>query len=386
MSDLQLLFLVLGALYGWECACWIGRGTVAFTTWSGRIWREAHPGTLLGNQSGGFVFTHPLPPLGTFFAANQFPLSLTPEAVLAYVATNVNSGWRPAQTGRFLPFDAIHDVKARGKKVTVNGELWLTAPSASFAQRVAAELARLAKLPLSGRQKAVPELIRASLDERVVAQRWQDFQKQFRNVRRLSNSLFVYLLVVVPVLIWHFGFMLSWLGLLVGLVALTTTAAVLFHRAHRALYPNAEDERFTHTLTIALAPTSALRAHDALSRPLVEMFHPLAVAKVLLPEARFRLFARRVLLDIRHPALPLTPRDDPAQRATESQARTALRQSAEQLLKRSGIEPDELCRAPMPADKSCRAYCPRCGAQFTTPVGSCADCGGLALMAFAATG
>jgi len=80
--------------------------------------------------------------------------------------------------------------------------------------------------------------------------------------------------------------------------------------AHRALYPHAEDERFTHTLTIALAPTSALRAHDALSRPLVEMFHPLAVAKVLLPEGRFREFARPVLLDIRHPALPLCPSDD----------------------------------------------------------------------------
>jgi hypothetical protein len=354
--------------------------------WLGPNWRAKHPGTLLGNQRGGFVFAHPLPPLGTFLAANQFPLSLSPEAALAYVATNVNPGWRPAQTGRFLPFNAIRDVQAHGRKVTVNGGVWLTAPSASFARRVAEELARFAKMPKPDRDRAMSELIRTSFDERAVAQRCQDFQKQSRNLRWLSNVLLVYLFVFAPALIWHFGFKLSWLGLVVGLIALTTTTAVLFHRAHRALYPEAEDERFTHTLTIALAPTSALRARDALSRPLVEMFHPLAVAKVLLPEARFREFARRVLLDIRHPALPLCPSDDSVQRATEFHARTTLRQAAEQLLKRSSIEPDELCHPPLPADESCRAYCPRCGAQFTTPEGNCADCGGLALAALPTAG
>ena len=65
MSDLQLLFLVLALLYGWECACWVGRGSVAIRSWLGRRWRITHPGTLLGNQRGGFVFAHPLPPLGT---------------------------------------------------------------------------------------------------------------------------------------------------------------------------------------------------------------------------------------------------------------------------------------------------------------------------------
>lgn len=382
MSDLQLLFLVLAVLYGWECACWVRRGTVAFATWLGRNWRAAHPGTLLGNQRGGFIFAHPLPPLGAFLTANQFPLSLSPEAALAYIAPNVNPGWRPAQTGHFLPFDAIREVRVRGKKVIVNGDVWLTLPSTSSARHVAEELWRLAKLAQQQRAEAISRLMRAHLDEKAVAQRWQDFQKQSRNLRLLENSLFVYLFVFAPVLIWNLGFRLSWLGLLVGLIALTITTAVLFCRAHRALYPPAEDERFTHTLTIALVPTSALRAHDALSRPLLEMFHPLAVAKVLLPQARFREFARRVLLDLRHPALPLCPSDEPATRATELHARTALRQAVEQLLKRSGIEPDELCRPPAPADESCRAYCPRCGAQFTTATGNCVDCGGVELADF----
>src|SRR5207249_2715145 len=85
MSDLELLFLILALIYGWECACWLPRGSVAFRTWFGKRWRLVNPGMLLGNQNGGFVFAHPLPPLGTILAATQFPLSLSPEAVLVHV-------------------------------------------------------------------------------------------------------------------------------------------------------------------------------------------------------------------------------------------------------------------------------------------------------------
>jgi hypothetical protein len=382
MSDVQLLFLVLALLYGWECACWMRRGSVAFTTWLGRTWHLAHPGTLFGNQRGGFVFAAPLPPLGTIFTANPFPLSLSPDAVLAYVATNVNRDWRPAQSGKILPFDALREVEAKGKKVIVRGEPLWSAPTLSLARHVAETLKRLAALSLAQREKAIHEFIRDGLDSGVVEQRWKEFQQPSRYVRVLGNVLLVYLFVLTPLVIWNFGFRHSWLGLLGGLALLTVTTAVSFHRAHKKLYLAAEDERFTHTLTIALSPPNAVRACDALSRPLFEALHPLAVAKVFLPPSRFRQFAREALLDIRHPALPVTPSDDPAARATELFARSALRQAVEQLLQRDRLDPDELCRPPAPADESCRAYCPRCGAQFTNVNVKCADCGGLPLAAF----
>jgi len=252
------------------------------------------------------------------------------------VATNVNPGWRPAQTGRFLRLDAVRDVRAHGKKVIVNGELWLTAPSASFARRIAEELRRLAKLPNQERDQAVPELIRASFDERAVAQRCQDFQKtipQLALVEQRAARLSVRFRAGP-----HLGILASNCpGSVWSLDSLRSPRRPqCYSIEHTARFtPMPKTNASPMPLTIALAPTSALRARDALSRPLVEMFHPLAVAKVLLPEARFREFARRVLLDIRHPALPLCPSDDPAQRATELRARTSLRQAAEQLLKRT---------------------------------------------------
>jgi hypothetical protein len=384
MSDLQLLFLVLAALYAWECACWLRRGSVAFTTWLNRHWQVKHPGTLLGNQHGGFVFAAPLPPLGTLLTANQFPLSLSRDTALAFVSANVNPGWRPAQSGRSLPLDAIREVRAEGKKLLVNGEVWLVAPSTTYARFLARELSHIVQLKPAEREKAVRDLAAAGLDPKAVEKRWQNFRAQSRQLRWLGNALFAYVFVLAPAVLWFVGLRLSWLGLLIGLFALAVATATLFRRAHRTLYPDAEDERFTHTLTIALSPANAMRAHDALSRLLLEEFHPLAVANVLLPPDAFSKLARRMLLDLRHPALPDCPSEDTAARRAESYWRSALLEAAEAVLKRSGIQPDELCRPPKPADESCRAFCPRCRAQFTSTTGCCADCGGLELVAFGA--
>ena len=42
MTDLELLFLVLAVVYGWECACWTPRGSVGFVTWRGRRYEIAN--------------------------------------------------------------------------------------------------------------------------------------------------------------------------------------------------------------------------------------------------------------------------------------------------------------------------------------------------------
>jgi hypothetical protein len=106
---------------------------------------------------------------------------------------------------------------------------------------------------------------------------------------------------------------------------------------------------------------------------------------LLAPEP-FRAFARRVLRDVRQPAQPVCPSHDAAVVATESFFRAALRQTQEDFLKTHRLDPDELCRAPEPAEAASRAYCPRCETQFATTDARCADCGGMPLVAFTKAG
>lgn len=382
MSDVQYLFAILGVLYLWECACWLRRGGVAFIAGAGRRWRVQHPATMLGNQTGGFVLAPLLPPLGIIFTAQQFPFSLGPEGVLLFVSPIVNPGWRPAQSSSFLTWEETAQLRVEGKKLLLQNKKIFTAPSVTFAAHLFKALTTIATRPRDQREAAIKKNLHAGFDTKHIETLCRDFQQQVRPIRFLANVLFLLVFIVAPLLIWLIGLKTVWLGLLIVLLGLTITTATFFARLHRKLYPVAADERFSHSLIIALAPASTMRAHDLVSRPLLENFHPLAVAKNLLASEDFNQFARRLLLDLRYPVPPICPNSLAPAVATEAFHRRHLLEAAEVWLTENKLSPDELCRPPVPTDESCHAYCPRCESQFISTSGQCVDCGGLALVAF----
>src|SRR6266404_1933092 len=168
MTDLELLFLVLAVVYAWECACWLPRGTVGFVSWLGKRWRLKHPPPLLGNQKGGFTFAAPLPPLGTLFTASQFPLSISQEAVLAFVASNLNPGPRPQQTGKLIPFTELRTVEVRSRKVLLNGETFVKAATATFAEHLARNLRELRDAPAADRSRLIEQNVKAGFETKAI--------------------------------------------------------------------------------------------------------------------------------------------------------------------------------------------------------------------------
>ncbi len=153
MSELELLFLVLALVYAWECALWVPRGSLAFRTWLGRNWGLSHPDVLFGNQKGGFIWAQPLPPLGTVLTTNQFPLALSPDGVLSLVSPYLDSRSDPARSSRFFRFNDIRTVEVRGKKVLVNGQLLLGAPSSGLAEYVSRQIRRIQQTPAGSASK-----------------------------------------------------------------------------------------------------------------------------------------------------------------------------------------------------------------------------------------
>jgi hypothetical protein len=380
LSELELLYLVLVLIYGWECSCWVQRGSLLLISWLGRGWRLAHPSTLLGNQRGGLRLAPPLPPLGTVLQTGQFPLSLDADAVLGFVAPAINPGGRPPQSGLLIRFSDIQTAKSQGRKVYVNGQLLVRAGSKQLAASLALKLESLKKSSRKEREKTLGEI--EKLDTTGLEKRWKQFLECTRTLRLLCNILFLYLFLAAPAIIWQFGLEHNWLPLLIGLLGITSGSSMLFRQAHLALYPGPDEERFTHTLTILLSPATAIRARDILSRPLLQEFHPLVVARVLCSAEQFADLARFCLREIRHPAKPWCPNPEAAAGQVEARARERLRNSVEQFIKSAGLDPEKLDRPPEPTDASCLSYCPRCLSQFTTSHGVCDDCGGLELVPF----
>ena len=382
MGELKSLLLILALIYLSECVVWVRRSALVFATWWGKNFRILHPGTVLGNQRGGLLFANPLPPLGTTFISTGFPLSLSPEGAFAYSAACLNPAGRPSQTARSFRFEELRDVAFEGGKVLVNGEMFLKAASTISARHWASSLRGLRNLPKTARADAIRKLIHESLDADQIARRVRELQWRVKPIRHLSNALFIYLFLVLAPLLWRYGFGQFGLWLLLGMLAQTVSIAVLFRRAHQALYPGADEERFKPFFTMLLAPPTAIRAPDIFARHLLETFHPLAVAKVLCRPETFTGFARLILLDLRYPLLPVCPMDDPSAVLVEQWFRAAQREAIEKFIQSAGLRPDELIAPPKPSETASQSYCPRCGAQFVVHAGYCADCGGRPVQPF----
>ena len=322
------------------------------------------------------MFAAPFPPLGRFLTAGPFPLSLGPAAALPL---SVEQG-----QAKCLRWAEIRNVEARGKKVLINDERLLKVDSHVHALSLAELIKRISQSPAKERERTIGQAVRAAFDTDRMGSLWQDFASRTRTLRLVANLLFGYLFLLAPGVIWQFGFRRSWMFLLAGLLALTATIAVLFHGIHKTFYPADEDDRFTHFLILLLSPATAARACDVLSRPLLEAYHPLAVARVLCSPGRFHEVAQDFWREFKHPPPLASQQGDSLAQETQTYARTLLDSIMTDFLKRVGIEPADLLAPPAPGDETCRSYCPRCLAQFTTVTGTCADCGGLALVRFGA--
>ena len=224
----------------------------------------------------------------------------------------------------------------------------------------------------------------ASLDVTTIRKRWAQFQEVSRSLKWWCNGLCVFVFMVTPLAIRFLGLPRCWPALLLCLVAIAFATARTFKRAHRALYPDRAEERFTQSLTIFLAPTSAMRAFDTLSRPLLNMFHPLAIARVFCSPAQFNALAQATLLGLRY-----APQGKGHAASLETTAEQQFRQgwlkAVEAFLGREKVNIEDLTRPPEPQDESCHSFCPRCRAQFVWSSGECADCGGLPLQQLART-
>jgi hypothetical protein len=376
MSDVELLFLVLALIYAWECAGWVPLGSEAFRNWFGSRWRHAEP--VIRNQKGGFVFAPFLPPLGTLLNCHPWPLGFSPAGILA-----LRPGTRNSTQPAVLRFEEIKKVHVEGKKVIVNNRVFTRAASTTQALQAAEHIRALLKLSPAAREPVLHKLLHERFRIKTIRQRWREFSVRAANLHLLTNVLFVYLFVFAPLMIWRFGLGFTWPSLLAGMYALTFTIAFMFRAVHKHYYPAAKDERFTHLLINMFSPATTIRARDALSRPLLENFHPLAIARVFCTEDQFRRITRAAVLSLRYPAKSTNPAGGDREGGVDRYFKKIEEAAIEDFLKKSGLRIDDLLQPPLPSDETCLAYCPRCLSQFTFAEGECADCGGLKLVPFA---
>jgi hypothetical protein len=153
----------------------------------------------------------------------------------------------------------------------------------------------------------------------------------------------------------------------------------VYRRAHKRLYPDADEDRFTQSLMILLSPPLATRGLERLGRPLLETWHPLALATTFGRKEEATQLSRRILKELTYPRPSIHTVHASQVAEIERTWRELQAKPLRQLLRAENIDPEVLLKPPIRLEECCRSYCPRCDTQFTTATGECPDCGGVPL-------
>ncbi len=365
MSDLEQLFWVLATLTLAFGTVWVRPGGTLLVSQTGEphrlVWAAER--SLLHNDHGGLLLGNLLP-TGSAVVAAPWPLAVSPSGVVAHAASAPTPDGRATTSGRLVAFAALRTVSADGATLLVNGEPFVTAASKTAAARWAGWLDELRALPEADRGAWIERALAAHCDATAAGEVVRACRRQTRWVRAFSTLLFAYCFGALGAA--------AFTDLPVPLRAAVPGYFALVAATFLALRV-AAGRTDGHGWMVLVSPVDAFRAADLLTRPRLEVFHPLALGHVLATRAAHKAFARRVALDLAHPLPPPPLSPDAAAAAAWFAGR--LSDAVGAAFRASGFDPAALAAPPAPDDRHSLGYCPRCHGQYTRAGGECPACG-----------
>lgn len=372
MGDFVTLMLVILILYIVECVGWARGGVVIFSTRLGAFYRA--------KKSGLGLMLKDLLPLGVY-------LRIPPATVMspAGVCLTEHQGHifsaHPSARRRFLPFEDLDPPVARNRHILIGEKSVLAADSDADAAELVRRMISLRSQPTEQRERAIADSIQNSFNVPEIEKRTRSFYASTRILSMLCHILFIDLFFILPLFFIQPLFNLhlpiglpNFLAIGIFSAVLLLLIAAAFYRAHSTLYPESADERIFHTLHLLIYPIAAIRARDLLSTRLLDGFHPIAVAKVLLPEREFETASIQMVREWMYPSVNPSDGETLDGRECQTWFDESVRKSLFEWMRKSGTDITNILKDPDPENDRSTSYCPRCLAQYVIRTGICGDC------------
>jgi hypothetical protein len=379
MSATTELLAILSALYLYECLQVVPLASVAFQAlWPGRFqWlRPSALGLLKGR---GMLLGMPLPPLGTLHVTEPWPFALGPQGV----APEREGGGKgigkdegqAAGAGTAIAWDALGSVKVDGVVLHAGALPPLRMASERGARALATFLRELGACKEKERSARIERALAKRLDVSAVRERRRQYRRSTWALQLCTNLLFLSIFAGVPLIVFtELG--TRWYVILGVALAAWILTPWLLRRALKACFARTDWPPTSRQVALLLSPVSAIRAPDLVAQHLLADFDPLAVAAVLLGRERFAELVREELAEL----LYRVPTPGAAEDETRSWFRERRRRAVQGLAKEQGVDPEALFQPPPREDEGCRAFCPRCRAQYVLAEGACASCQDIRLL------
>jgi hypothetical protein len=389
-EDLQFFLAVLALFYLYDAIYWVRPGGLLFRSYLGEphqllgLFRHA----LLQNDHGGFLLANLLP-LGSSAQAQYWPVSLSPQGVLAHVSQSLTPEGRPDQPGLFFRYDDIHTVKAEGHQVRINERKFVTVCSPELARRLAQLIEKLCALPEDRREAEIDTALAQATNFEEITTRFRRAWWDSLLLMLLCTLTMAYVFVFVPVSI-DVGLKLPLQDFLGQAFALDRTTSGLLAYIVYFLFlsllvmleyvrlagsiPGHEGSLTGQALLVLLFPPSTMHARNHLFRQLLAPYHPLVIARALCERDTFREFAEHVVRDLEYPLEPVCPNPEEGAIATEAWFRAKLAARLRTVVEEAGISVAACLQPPPRVGPTCLCYCPRCQTQFEMVTGLCHLC------------
>ena len=267
---------------------------------------------------------------------------------------------------RRVPWDQIA-VRAEGSVLHVTTEVRTRCPNAAIAAAWAGRIRSWLKQSPSRRTEDFLQHAGTMLDVQSITDAASILQQQTRWLRRIGAWIFWWTFLGLPLLYWRFADGWPVFAAVGCLFLLMFAQAVLLWRGMRT-NPKKDMDDFTHLMSAALFPPSAMRAADRVCSVNSPEAHPLAALKAWSEPAAFEVAAARMWREARW---PIGRSSDLPWNGPEVQALATWLEANELPLATFDA-------APAPQDR-CSRWCPRCQVQYAVPAIRCADCGDVSL-------
>lgn len=365
MTDGQITLLILVVLIIYEATRWIPVRTLVFQP-SGERWNVSTLLKTLRSRGCGISLLNPIPPNQPHLNATPFPFA--PHDIGLAV-------WND-ETGLLshIGWDQFHP-KADSTKLHLTPRLQIRFLNAAHAKLWEKRLLQWQSLSHDQRCADYAKISAAAFDLDAIRSHADKLKQTTRPLRRMSNVIFFWTLLVIPLTYWMLGdHLYSYLSLGI-LLGLTITQAVLLWRTIKRHHPELKKELFPHLLGTAFYPPTAIRISDWICLAAAPEFHPLGVMRAL-PLADPDIFSKQTSLTWRMTLWPV------------STSSTALPSNGPEVkvLKDFLIKNDisiETLESPPTHLQSGESYCPRCHSTYQgyRQVPTCHDCRGVPLLA-----
>lgn len=264
-----------------------------------------------------------------------------------------------------LAFEAAREIEAFSKDVFVDNGKFASLRSETAAKAFAAFLKKLQHTRCQDRLGVLEKYFRQRFNLKMLDERLERYAKSSAYLHSACFSLFFFVLLLAPAALFFLGLRRTLFALLLYLVLSCGAIVWLFVAAYRQIYPQKKRWPLQQMSAIAFSPFAAIRANDLLVAGLAEEFHPVAVARRLLPEEQFRSFAGAEL-----------------RKAQFLHSDEFLIRFLNEFLRQNAVHPESLLASPRKQDNASQSYCPVCLTQYVIGDGNCKDCNDRPLVRF----